>query len=382
LSPTALQLACAAGNYLVTEYLLRVGFRPDPGAHYKHPLLYAVKNGDTEMVKLLYAWIDIPKDIFTVALLSLFNLSTGSIFWCNGLTLTPFQLSAVMTDLLDQRADPSAKVYYLGNYIPLLHGVIYALHCNKDRVSEWEELFGRLLEAGSDVDELYEVCWDQTPSAFGNMRASPLALAAALGEDAVFRTLVTHGAKIFSWSGEAEQIYGGCVNPATGENALHALALWCSESKPDVMPELHSIRVDLLPEPYWITSLWHYQLRCRTSFRYHKDRFERDIAKDLIVSAPTETWSMIEATSPGEEEVWDGELTPSDSVSNSQGEEVWERELIPSDSVSNSPEEEVWERELTPSGPANDRAVEISDQVSYLSPMLRHGSFHTVRAQT
>jgi hypothetical protein len=90
LSPTALQLACAAGNYSVTEYLLRIGFRPDPGAHYKHPLLYAVKNGDTEMVKLLYAWMDIPEDIFTVALLSLFSLSTGSI---SGAMVSPSLLS-------------------------------------------------------------------------------------------------------------------------------------------------------------------------------------------------------------------------------------------------------------------------------------------------
>jgi hypothetical protein len=258
-SPTALQLCCAAGNCSVAAYLIGVGFRPQAGEEYKHPVLFARISGNVEMENLLSAWMDIPPDIFTVALLSLFSCSEDSIYWCDGKTPTRMYLNAAMTVFLRHGANVSATVWYLYKYVPLLHAAIYALHSNEKKPSTLQKMLGRLIESGADVDELAEALWSKAGM-------SPLALASALDERTIFKTLLLQGAKVFWWGLELVP-WGVPVDFVIRGDVIAHLTAWLPPPSDPIARELlKGVCVAVLPSRDWVKTLVPLRRRVRESF--------------------------------------------------------------------------------------------------------------------
>jgi hypothetical protein len=278
-SPTALQLACASGNCLVAEYLLRVGFRPEPGEEYKHPIIFARLSADAPMEELLSDWLDIPPDIVVVALLSLYSCQEDFIYWCDNRNQTRVTLDAAMTMFLPH-VSPSTTAHYLGKRTPLLHAVVYSLHCNRKVDLALLKLLCRLINSGTDLDEVGEVPW-------GQYRMSPLALAAALGEVAIFMILLKNGAKVFVWEGDDTL---PSVNPAgspAGEKVIDCLTAWCypspgfsfnaTERHSPGRDRLKHIQILAIPSTKWVDSQFlALRQRFQGSLHLHKANLQKE----------------------------------------------------------------------------------------------------------
>lgn len=195
--PTVFQLACAAQNYEVVTYLLRVGLGPNSAPAYAHPIIQARGRKDDELEQRLRNRLHIPRDIYTRALWSLFSPRVvHRVYWYSGTQdhqqHAPCLLPALQAAkiFLGGGANTSSEVDYRGQSMPLIHATIYALH-DADISNDYKlELFSVLVTGGTNVDAVGE---EQEKGE----RISPLALAATLGELDLLNILLDNGAKLF-----------------------------------------------------------------------------------------------------------------------------------------------------------------------------------------